>query len=105
MNSILVVTTVSTRADAQRIAQALVERALAACAQIAAIESLYVWDGVLQNTPEFRIELKTTADRYAAVAQAIRELHPYRLPDIHAIALAHVDAAYAAWVDAGSHAA
>ena len=102
MNLIAVHTTVATLQDARRIAQALVTRKLAACAQISEIESFYVWNGVLQNEPERRILFKTTADRYAAVERAIRELHPYELPAIHAVPIVQASSHYAAWLEAGS---
>jgi len=102
MKLLAVYTTVGDLEHAREIARDLVERKLAACAQIEAIESFYVWAGVLQNEPEYRILLKTTESRYAAVEAAIRELHPYELPAIHAIAVEHVYAPYATWVVQGS---
>jgi periplasmic divalent cation tolerance protein len=102
MKLLAVYTTVATREDARRIAGTLVERKLAACAQICDIESFYAWKGAVQHEPEFRILLKTTEARYPAVEAAIRALHPYELPAIHAVALAHSYAPYAAWIEEGS---
>lgn len=99
VNAIAVVTTVGTRADAERLARTLVERRLAACAQIEPIESFYVWDGALQHDGEFRVLFKTTRDRYDAVESAIRELHPYELPAIHALAFERAYAPYVAWIE------
>lgn len=98
MKLIAVVTTVGSRTEAQAMARALVARKLAACAQIDAIESFYTWDGAIQNEPEFRITFKTTDAQYAVVEAAIRELHSYQLPAIHAVALSHVYAPYAQWI-------
>jgi periplasmic divalent cation tolerance protein len=98
MKSIAVVTTVANRDDARRLALALVERKLVACAQISAIESIYHWKGVVQEEPEFRILLKTTDERYGQVERALRQMHPYELPAIHAFAFEHVHPAYAAWI-------
>jgi len=95
-------TTVSSPEDARRIALEVVRRKLAACAQIASVESCYQWKGTLQNEREYRVEFKTTEDRYPAVEAAIRELHPYELPDIHAVGLDQVFAPYATWVAEGS---
>ncbi|MEJ8851819.1 divalent-cation tolerance protein CutA [Variovorax rhizosphaerae] len=102
MTPIAVVTTVGSRAEAQAMARALVERKLAACAQISEIESFYTWEGAVQNEPEFRVLFKTTRERYAAVESAIRELHSYDLPAIHAIAFEHIHAPYAQWVEDNS---
>ena len=98
MKPIAVVTSVASRADAERLARLLVERRLAACAQITAIESVYRWQEAVQQEAEFRLLLKTTDERYAEVERALRELHPYELPAIHAFDFAHVDPAYAAWI-------
>jgi periplasmic divalent cation tolerance protein len=98
MTAIAVVTTVASREEAQRLARTLVERNLAACAQISEIESVYRWKGEVQQEPEFRVLFKTTDQRYAEVERALRELHSYELPAIHAFAFEHVFPAYAAWI-------
>ena len=102
MNLVAVVTTVATRDDARSLADAMVRRGLAACAQISAIESVFRWQGEVQAESEFRIVFKTTAERYGDIEQALLELHPYELPEIHAVALDRVHAPYAAWVGAHS---
>ncbi|MBV8190561.1 MAG: divalent-cation tolerance protein CutA [Alphaproteobacteria bacterium] len=99
MKPIAVVTTLGSRAEAETLARTLVERRLAACAQISEITSLYRWKGAVQQEPELRLLLKTTDALYPAVEQAIRELHSYELPAIHAFALEHVFPAYAAWIE------
>lgn len=99
---IAVVTTVATLDDARRLARAIVERRLAACAQLSPIESFYVWQGALQNEAEVRVLFKTTRARWPALETAIVELHPYELPAIHATECTAVHAPYAQWVAANS---
>jgi periplasmic divalent cation tolerance protein len=99
MSVIAVFTTVATREQARTLAEQLVERRLVACAQISEIESYYRWQGAVQHEPECRLLLKTTAAAYAAVEDAIRELHPYDLPAIHAVAFEQAFAPYADWVE------
>ncbi len=98
MTPIAVVTTVATQAEAQAMAQALVQRRLAACAQISHIDSIYRWQGRVVHEPECRIVVKTTRERYAQVEQAIRELHSYELPAIHALAFDAIYAPYGEWI-------
>jgi periplasmic divalent cation tolerance protein len=98
MKFIVVFTTVGSEDEARVMARSLVERKLAACAQISSIESVYEWDGALQNDREFRLTLKTVEERYPAVEQAIRELHSYDLPAIHALPVTHIHGPYAEWV-------
>jgi periplasmic divalent cation tolerance protein len=95
---IAVVTTTATRDEAQRLATALVERRLVACAQLSDIESLYRWQGAVQQASECRLVLKTTAGRYAAVEAAIRALHAYQLPAIFALPVTQAFEDYAGWV-------
>jgi periplasmic divalent cation tolerance protein len=95
-------TSVGTAEDARRIATEVVRRRLAACAQISSVDSCYSWQGEMQSEREYRIEFKTTAAGYAAIEAAIRELHPYELPDIHSIEVGEVYEPYATWVEEGS---
>lgn len=101
MTLLAVYTTVGSRDEALRIAEAVVEQRLAACVQVEAIDSVYRWQGALQREAEHRLLLKTTEARYPALEAAIRALHPYALPAIYAVAVAQADAAYAAWVAEG----
>ncbi len=95
---LLVATTVATREQALALAREMVERRLAACAQITAIESIYRWQGAVEHEGEFRLLFKTQASAYGRLEAALRARHPYELPAIHAIATTQADAAYAEWV-------
>lgn len=95
---VVVVTTVGSPEEARAMARSLVERRLAACAQITPIESFYRWKGVVENEPEWRIVFKTVRSRCAELEQAIRELHTYELPAIHTITLDAVYSPYADWI-------
>jgi periplasmic divalent cation tolerance protein len=98
MDCVAITTTVGTHEDALRLARALVEARLAACAQVAAIESVYTWKQAVQHEPEWRIVFKTTETMCPAATVAIAAQHPYEVPEIHAEPLAHVHPPYAAWV-------
>jgi len=98
MSLIAVTTTIGDAEQAQRLAREVVQRRLAACAQLSAIESIYVWQGQLQHEGERRIVFKTTVEAWPALLEALRELHPYELPQIVATALQPVCEEYARWV-------
>jgi periplasmic divalent cation tolerance protein len=102
MKPIAVVTTIGSLEEAQSMARALVERRLAACAQISEIESYYTWNDAVQNEKEYRVLFKTTGERYQAIEAAIRELHSYELPAIHALPFEHVYAPYGEWIETNS---
>jgi periplasmic divalent cation tolerance protein len=74
---------------AARIARVLVEERLAACANLVpTVRSIYRWKDAIQDDAETLAIIKTTADRYAALAARIAELHPYEVPEILALPLA-----------------
>ncbi|HEX6644074.1 MAG TPA: divalent-cation tolerance protein CutA [Gemmatimonadales bacterium] len=88
MECVQVTTTVGTRADADAIARALVDRRLAACVQVAGpIASTYRWAGAVEQAEEWYCHVKTTRARSAEVMDAIRALHRYELPEIIAVPL------------------
>lgn len=103
MNLLAVTTTVGSEDDARAMACALVEQRLAACAQIERIDSIYRWEGAVQQDVEWRLVFKTRRTLYPQVEQAIRTLHRYTLPAIHAVAVEAASADYAAWVVAETH--
>jgi periplasmic divalent cation tolerance protein len=102
MTTIAVFTTIDSLDQAHVIASSLVERELAACAQISTIESIYTWQGAIQNEQEFRLLFKTTSERYADVEAAIRELHTYDLPAIYALDMVQAYEPFAEWVSENS---
>ena len=101
MSALLVFTNLPDRASAERLADALVEKHLAACVNILApCRSVYRWKGAVQHDEEHPMLIKTTGERYAALEQAVRANHPYELPEIIAVPLAGGLPAYLAWVEA-----
>lgn len=91
-------------ATAKRIARALLERKLVACANLFPIASLYVWEGALREDPEVAMLLKTRRSIVQAVIAAVEELHPYDVPCAVAFEVGAAAAGYAAWVeDASRH--
>lgn len=86
---------------ARQIGTALVERQLAACVNVLpGIESIYRWQGKLESGQEVLAIFKTTSERWPALEAALRELHPYDVPEIVALPAAKVSAAYWQWVAA-----
>lgn len=86
--------------EADRIADALVERRLAACVQQLPIRSTYRWDGEVQHDDEILLLVKTRAARFDDVAAAVRELHSYDVPAITAVPIVSGSDDYLAWIDA-----
>ena len=80
-------------------ARALVERRLAACVNVLApCQSVYRWQGKVEEATEVPLLIKTTATHYAALEAALRELHPYEVPEIIALPVSAGLPAYLDWV-------
>ena len=96
----IVLTTSGSEDEARRIANYLVENQLAACVNlIPRIESIYRWQGKMESNREWLLLIKTTADKFAAVRDAIRELHSYELPECIAIAIEDGSPDYLQWLE------
>jgi periplasmic divalent cation tolerance protein len=96
---IQVFTATETREDAEAIAEALVKKRLAVCAQVVApILSTYWWNGKMEQSEEWLVVIKSTQGAWEALERAIREIHPYKVPEILAVPASHVNESYLAWV-------
>jgi len=101
MHKLLVFTNLPDRASAERLAELLLEQRLAACVNILApCRSVYRWKGALQHDEEHPMLIKTSAERYGALEQALRQGHPYELPEIIAVPIEQGLPAYLDWVAA-----
>jgi periplasmic divalent cation tolerance protein len=101
MSTLLVLTNLPERAAAERLADLLVEKRLAACVNILApCRSVYRWQGAVRHDEEHPMLIKTTAERYPALEQALRSGHPYELPEIIAVPIERGLPAYLQWVAA-----
>ncbi len=96
----VVLTTSGNRAEAERIATALVEAQIAACVNVVGpIRSIYRWEGKVQNTEEFLLIVKTWEDAYERVEEAIKELHSYDLPECIALRVEKGSEQYLEWIE------
>ena len=99
MTTLLVLTNLPDRPAAEDLARALVEARLAACVNILpACHSIYRWQGVLETADEVPLWIKTTSERYPALQAAIRNRHPYALPEVIALPVVQGLPDYLAWV-------
>ena len=95
----IVLSTAGSEEEARRIALHLVENQLAACVNIVPqIESVYRWQGNVESSREWLLLIKTTAEKFKIVRDAIRELHSYDLPECIAIAIEDGSAQYLEWI-------
>lgn len=84
---------------AAALAETLVRERLAACVnQLSGVRSRYLWQGEIHQDDETLLLIKTTGDRFAALASRLRALHPYDLPEILAVPVTHGLPDYLDWV-------
>jgi periplasmic divalent cation tolerance protein len=101
VSAVVVITTVGTEEQADRIARELLRRRQAACVNLVpGLRSLYRWQGRICRDTELLLLIKTHDDELDAVAATIRELHSYELPEILAFPVAWGEPQFLAWIAA-----
>lgn len=79
---VVVLTTWPADRPVDAFARALVERRLAACVSVLPLQhSTYRWRGAVEEADEHQVLMKTTTSRISALEEAVRELHPYDVPE------------------------
>jgi periplasmic divalent cation tolerance protein len=92
-------TTIDSREAAQKIAETLVSRRLAACVQVSGpITSTYWWQGKMEQAEEWLCTAKTRRELYDQLEQTIREVHSYDVPEILAVKVVAGNADYLNWL-------
>lgn len=95
----IVLTTIDSAEDAQLIAEALVERRLAACVNLMPhITSIYRWQERIETTSEILLLIKTTIDQLPALESALHELHSYEVPEFLVLPVESGSHAYLEWL-------
>jgi periplasmic divalent cation tolerance protein len=98
-NARIVLTTTGSQEEGRKIAQALVDRRLAACVNIVPqIESVYRWQGKVETAKEWLLLIKTEADLFERVRDAVKELHSYDLPEFVMLEVAAGSQEYLSWI-------
>ena len=95
----LVLTTCESKDQARSIAQQLISERHAACVSILpGIESVYEWRGKVENSKEFLLFIKTSAQHVNQLFEKLSEIHPYDTPEIISLKPTKVAVKYLNWV-------
>ena len=98
---VIVLTTLPGADEARAFVRQMVETRVAACGTILPTgSSVYWWDGSVEEATEVQVILKTRRDRFAALAAAVRQHHPYDVPELLALPVVDGLPAYLEWVSA-----
>ena len=96
--TMIVLTTTGSPGDAKALGRSLVEEKLAACVNLIPVESIYPWDGAIQEESECILLIKTASVRLHRLEERLHELHPYSVPEFVAVPAEHVSDAYKSWL-------
>ncbi len=94
----VVVTTFADDNVGKKIIHSLIEKRLAACVQVQAIESYYHWDGKVNQDQEKQLLIKTTAGLYDEVEADILANHDYDTPEIIQLPITAGFSDYLSWI-------
>jgi periplasmic divalent cation tolerance protein len=96
---IVVFVTCGSEDEALKIAHALVEERLAACANmVSPIRSIYRWEGKICDEKEWLLVIKTRQSLFEDLAKRVKALHSYSVPEIIALPITEGAAAYLTWI-------
>ena len=98
---IVAMTTLPDAGSAKALVRSLVDRHLIACGTVIdPVTSIYRWKGTVEESTEAQVLVKTHRDRFAELETAMRDLHPYDVPELLALPVAEGLNDYLAWVRA-----
>jgi periplasmic divalent cation tolerance protein len=99
----IVFVTCGSASEAKRIGRAVVEKKLAACANILpGVESIYRWKGKVERAREVLVVIKTTATRLRDLEREVKRLHSYEVPEFIVLRVAASSQDYLAWIDSST---
>jgi len=98
INDLIIVYVTCPAADADDLAETLVNEKLAACVNIFPVKSVYIWEDKLCKDDEMLLIIKSTLAAYSKLETRIKQLHGYDVPEIVAIRAEAVQPDYLNWV-------
>jgi periplasmic divalent cation tolerance protein len=98
MKPAIIVSTYPNKRLASKIAKQLVIEKIAACVNISEIQSIYSWEGKIEDTKEFLALFKTSQKNKAKLKVRIKETHPYDVPEIAEISIDSINEPYLKWL-------
>jgi len=90
--------------EAQRIARILVKERVAACVNmVSPVQSVYRWQGRVQEDQEVLLIVKTAAEMLEKLATRVKQLHSCEVPEIIALPIVAGAEDYLHWMDEQTH--
>ena len=96
---VIVLSTFPADRDPAALARTLVEERLAACVNVLPpMQSIYRWEGKVEQASEHQLIIKTTSARVAALTQRLGDLHPYDVPELLVLTISDGAESYLRWL-------
>lgn len=96
----VVLVTADTQDTGNAIAEALIEKHLAACINLFPVHSIYTWQCSIQRDREWQLLIKTDLAKMSMIETVLEEIHPYEVPEIIAIPICQGAQPYLDWIAA-----
>lgn len=97
---IVILCNTNSQENAELIAKILVTEEFCACVNIIPrIQSIYKWQGKIENDTEFLMLIKTKNELFEAVKARIQNLHPYEVPEIISFDITNSNKEYLDWIN------
>ncbi|MGD1918990.1 MAG: divalent-cation tolerance protein CutA [Pleurocapsa sp.] len=94
----IVLVTVGSLEQGEKIAKAILTAKLAACINMFPINSWYWWEGEINSSREHQLIIKTNVHKFSELADKIKTLHDYEVPEIIAIPITTGSKSYLDWL-------
>ena len=98
MKPVLIISTYPNKKSILKIASQLVKTKIIGCVNISKIDSIYSWNGKIQNLPEYIAIFKTVSKNKTKLKKIIAETHPYDVPEIAEIDITSINKSYLNWL-------
>jgi periplasmic divalent cation tolerance protein len=96
----VVLVTVASLPEGKALATKLIEDKLAACVNLFPLDSIYLWQGKINQDQEYQLIIKTDLSKFDELAATIKTLHSYEVPEIIALPIIAGSKTYLDWLGA-----
>ena len=98
MKPVFIVSTYPNKKSISKISNDLIKNKIIACVNISKIDSIYSWNGKIQNSLEYIAIFKTVTKNKIILKKIIEETHPYDVPEIAEIDVTSINKSYLNWL-------
>ncbi|HEU4754323.1 MAG TPA: divalent-cation tolerance protein CutA [Armatimonadota bacterium] len=100
MEAILVIITVGSEAEAERVSSAILDARLAACVnRVSGVHSAYWWRGTRERAEELLLLAKTRRGLWPRLLETVRAHHSYEVFEATALPIIEGNPDYLRWIE------